>query len=318
GEAFRTGTHKAIIFHWLIREGHKDEKTRVYGLTRSWSKQGSAVNCIIAALVVISTRDYRWVFLFTLIPYFANLINILLYPKYLDGERKEGQRKRVGKTMASGLSLAFKKRGLRDLILENVCFEGFFAVTKNFLQPTLKAIAISMPVLLAWSGEVRTAVLVAVVYMILNQFSSIASRQSHKAVAAAGDETRLARVLLFGGCSLYLLMGAGFVFGIGAVSVAGFVLLALAFNIWKPVFVSRFHDQANEDSAATTLSIANQGKTLSVAVLAPLLGYAVDRGIDHGGSIELNALWPVAAAGCAATVLGLLINLTGRKAQHRC
>lgn len=315
GEAFRTGTHKAIIFHWLTREGRKDEKARVYGLTRSWSKQGSAINCIIAAVVVISTGNYRWVFLATLIPYFANLINISLYPKYLDGEREAGQRKRVSKTLANGLTLAFNKRKLRDLILENVCFEGFFAVTKDFLQPTIKAIAISMPVLLAWSGEVRTAMLVAIVYMILNQFSSIASRQSHKAVAVAGGEVRLAGVLWFGVCVLYLLMGAGFVLGIGTVSVAGFVLLALAFNIWKPVFVSRFHDQADQHSAATTLSIANQGKTLSVAVLAPLLGCAVDCAAGQGGSesIDLNALWPVAVAGGVAAVLGLLINLRGRE-----
>jgi MFS family permease len=315
GEAFRTGTHKAIIFHWLTREGRKDEKARVYGLTRSWSKQGSAINCIIAAVVVISTGDYRWVFLLTLAPYLVNLINIWHYPKYLDGEMAGKQKQRLSETLANGLSLAFKKRELRNLIMENLCFEGCFAVTKDFLQPTLKAIAISMPVLLAWSGEVRTAILVAVVYMILNQFSSIASRQSHKAVVAAGNEARLARLLWFVGFGLYLLMGVGFVLGIGAVSVAAFVFLALAFNIWKPVLVSRFYDQADQDSAATTLSIANQGKTLSVAILAPLLGYAVDWAAKRGGtgSIQLNALWPVAAAGCVAAIFGLVMNMRGSR-----
>ena len=43
GEAFRTGTHKAMIFTWLSLEGRADERTRVYGYTRSWSKYGSAL-----------------------------------------------------------------------------------------------------------------------------------------------------------------------------------------------------------------------------------------------------------------------------------
>ena len=37
GEAFRTGTHKAMIFEWLRQQGRTSEKTKVYGHTRSWS-----------------------------------------------------------------------------------------------------------------------------------------------------------------------------------------------------------------------------------------------------------------------------------------
>ena len=40
GEAFRTGTHKAIIFDGLEQEGRSSEKTSVCGYTRSWSKLG--------------------------------------------------------------------------------------------------------------------------------------------------------------------------------------------------------------------------------------------------------------------------------------
>ena len=35
GDAFRTGTHKAMIFTWLRTENRLDEKTRIYGFTRS-------------------------------------------------------------------------------------------------------------------------------------------------------------------------------------------------------------------------------------------------------------------------------------------
>ena len=43
GEVFRTGTHKAMIFEWLRREGRESEKVRIYGFTRSWSKIGAAL-----------------------------------------------------------------------------------------------------------------------------------------------------------------------------------------------------------------------------------------------------------------------------------
>ena len=46
GEAFRTGTHKAMIFEWLRLENRTTEKTKVYGYTRSWSKIGSAVSVV--------------------------------------------------------------------------------------------------------------------------------------------------------------------------------------------------------------------------------------------------------------------------------
>jgi MFS family permease len=43
GEAFRTGTHKAMIFEWLRTQNRANEKMKVYGYTRSWAKIGSAV-----------------------------------------------------------------------------------------------------------------------------------------------------------------------------------------------------------------------------------------------------------------------------------
>ena len=52
GEAFRTGTHKAMIFDWLTRQNRAHEKTKVYGLTRSWSKLGSAASTIVAMSLV--------------------------------------------------------------------------------------------------------------------------------------------------------------------------------------------------------------------------------------------------------------------------
>ncbi len=76
GDTFRSGTHKAMIYEYLKIKGMYDLKVEYYGATRSFSQLGSAFNAILSALVVIFTKDYRKVFLFALIPYTLNLINL--------------------------------------------------------------------------------------------------------------------------------------------------------------------------------------------------------------------------------------------------
>ena len=83
-------------------------------------------------------------------------------------------------------------------------------------------------------------------------------------------------------------------------------------NIWKPIFVSRFYDLANKKTAATTLSISNQSKTLSVAVLAPLQGWVVDKIASTGSPIQI--LWPVAAVGIVFSILGIIVHHMPSKA----
>jgi MFS family permease len=55
GEAFRTGTHKALILEYLKIQGISNLKVAYYGLTRSASQFGSAINALIAAGLVFYT-----------------------------------------------------------------------------------------------------------------------------------------------------------------------------------------------------------------------------------------------------------------------
>jgi MFS family permease len=77
GDAFRTGTHKAMIFTWLRIQGRSHERTQIYGYTRSWSKIGSAVSAIAAAAFVLVADSYTLIFFFAVIPYSLNLVNFL-------------------------------------------------------------------------------------------------------------------------------------------------------------------------------------------------------------------------------------------------
>ena len=82
-DAFRDGTHKALIYAWLRQQGREDERTKVYGYTRSWSKVGSALSSLIAAALVLGTGSFASVFLLSVIPAALNLVKA-----FADGRQK--------------------------------------------------------------------------------------------------------------------------------------------------------------------------------------------------------------------------------------
>jgi len=310
GQAFRTGTHKAIIFDWLNRQGRSSEKTHVYGLTRSWSKLGSAVCVIIAAVIVFYTEDYRALFLYSLIPYVLNVLNFMTYSSYLDGPRSgHGQVSSVARTLLTALVESFRRRRMRRLLIESMGFEGLYNSAKDYIQPIIKAAALAAPVLLTLDDRRRTAVLVGAVYFLLHVLSSAASRRSGTLSKRAGGDKRAARMLWLGDLLGFVILAGGAIANVPAVMIGAFVLLAVLQNFWRPILVSRFASLSDPSRTATLLSIESQAKSLFIAVIAPLLGWSVDMiaAATRGGPAFM-ASWrflPIAAIGVAIP-LGML------------
>jgi hypothetical protein len=328
GDAFRTGTHKAMIFTWLRIQGRLEERTRVYGYTRSWSKLGSAVSVILAAVFVFTSKSYVYVFYFSCIPYVFAIVNFLGYPRELDGELDADTS--LGKVLAhlrDAFSYSFARPLLRRIIFESMGFGGVFKAAKDYLQPVLKAAAVVYVAAAAvklgllpagQEGEAATtglaepqqaALLVGPVYFVLYLLSALASRKAHRLVERCGDEDRTAR-LLWG---MYLLAFAGVAvaawYDVHAGMIAGFVLLYILQNFWRPVLICRVDRHSPEAHRATVLSIESQAKSISTMIVAPALGLAVDLVREHalGGSF-----WPVGAVG---TVIALAFFVTSRRGR---
>jgi len=305
GEAFRTGTHKAMIFTWLRIEGRLDEKTKVYGYTRSWSKIGSAVSTILAVAFVLLTNNYTYVFFFAIIPYIAGLINFMTYPKELEGQPDENVGIRdVTAHLWECIRTALIVRRLRRLIVESMSFEGVYKAVEDYLQPIVKNMALLLPVFIAWGETRRSAVMIGVVYVILYLASAYASRNAHRLTSSAGGEEGGSRLLWKVVFILYLALIPLLFFGYYYIAVIGFIALALIQNFWRPILISRFDAFASETKGATMLSIESQAKSVSTMIIAPILGVAVDfaRGQSLGGEF-----WPVATI---AAVIALIILLT--------
>lgn len=309
GEAFRTGTHKAMIFTWLRLQGRLDEKTKVYGYTRSWSKIGSAVSTVIAVAIVWYTQDYAWVFLLAIVPYVLGLVNFAAYPKELEGQPESHVGPRdVFVLLWKCVCDSVKVRGLRRLVVESMSFEGVYKAVENYLQPIVKNMALLVPAL-AWLGETRrSALLIGLVYVALYLGSAYASRNAHRLASRSGGEEQGSRVLWKVVFATYAILVPLLYFGLYQAAVVAFVLLSMVQNLWQPVLVSRFDVYAGETEGATVLSIESQARAISTMVVAPVFGMAVDFVRANGPGAEF---WPVALIAAAIAMVMLLTPLKG-------
>lgn len=310
GEAFRTGTHKAMIFAWLKSQGREDERTAIYGKTRSWSKLGSALSVVIATVFVVVSDRYTPVFFLSVVPYLIGIINFLGYPKELDGDlalTTSRKQKALGKHLAEGFRDAFRTPYLRRLLLESMSFEGLFRASKDYLQPVLLGASIPLVALLAFGDELgepqRAALLIGPVYFALYLLSAAASRNAHRVASRARGEERAARWLWALSLVVYGAMVPAMFYGLHWLIIGGFIALYSLQNLFRPILISRIDAHCRERQGATILSIENQCKSGSTMILAPLLGLSIDvvKQEDLGGEF-----WPIGALGFTFALLFIL------------
>jgi len=312
GDAFRTGTHKAMIFTWLRLQNRLNEKTRVYGYTRSWSKLGSAFSVIIATLFVIFTESYSSVFYLSIVPYVLGLVNFMYYPVELEGQvRKEAALRDVLDNLRTTLRTSMRVRHLRRLIAESMAFEGVFNAAKDYLQPVIKSMALALPLFVYMENTRRSTIIVGMVYFALHLLSAWASRKSHIITQWTGGEEQGASFIWKGVLFVYLVLAVVLYLKWYYVAIAGFVVLYVMQNFWRPILISRFDEYATETCGATVLSIESQAKSISTIIVAPFLGIAVDFVTTHGFGGEF---WPVGAVGAAiAFIILATVNLHRRQ-----
>jgi hypothetical protein len=310
-DSFRDGTHKALIYAWLRQNGRENERTKVYGYTRSWSKMGSALSSLIAAALVVLTGNFSTIFLFSAIPAALNLVNLATYPAALDeGIPCGGGLRATWRHLVAAFREVAGKPALRRLVADSVAVEGSYTVVKDYLQVVVQAFAVAMPVQLAMNGDQRTAVLGGVAYAVLHVLSSRASREAHRfEVYCGGTELAVTRLYQFSAIGMIVLAGA-LVGGLGWLAVGVFIALGILQNTWRPIHIGRFDRDGEEQRAATLLSIESQASSLAAAIWAPLIGWLIDH-LKAGATISpVTALWPVALAG-----LPLLVGVLRRKTQ---
>ena len=322
GEAFRTGTHKAMILDWLRLQGREGEKTKTYGYTRSWSKAGSALSVVIAAGLVFHTGQYSTIFWYSIIPYALGIVNFLGYPAELDGRPESAPSlKSMATHLWKGFRQSFVDRRLRRVLLESMGFESTYKVAQDYLQPILKQMAIALPFLSALPAladldtRERTAIVVGVIYLALQLAGVFASRKAHAFARFFGGETRAARRLWLGMAAIFVPIAIALWYGQFWIAALGFVALALVQNFWRPITITRVDNETDAKMGATMFSIESQTKAAGTMVLAPIVGFGVDQ---LAKAPDSPALWFVGAIGLLIALVGALTpTMTPSAAEAR-
>lgn len=280
GDALRTGTHKALILEYLKINNLSDLKVAYYGLTRSASQLGSALNALIAAGLVFYSGSYRIMFLASTIPYALDLINLASYPKELDGEITPVQGKDIWirfKSTSSGFLQTIKDRSAVKIILNSASLTAVYKSTKDYLQPMVSGFALSIMLFPTMEETRREALLIGVVYFVIYLLTSYASRRAYYLSSRFKTLSQAVNITYLFGIGLMVLAGLMTTINLEVIAVICFVGMFILNNIRRPVNVGMISDRISSRVMASGLSTETLLTTIFSAIFAPLLGYLVDQ-----------------------------------------
>ncbi len=289
GEAFRSGTHKALILEYLKINSISDLKVAYYGMTRSASQMGSAFNALIAAGLVFYTGNYRIMFLAAALPYALDLVNLASYPAELDGkifpESKKAVGDRVKETLAVFWGVFRNEKQLRSL-LNSASYSGVFKISKDYLQPVLAAWVLSATIFPGLEATRREAVIIGLVYFAIYLMTSFASRRAYTISNRFSSLIKAVNITYLAGIGLLLAAGILTYLELETLAVLCFLGMFLINNIRRPINVGVISDRISSRVMASGLSAESQLTTIFTALFAPVLGYLVDRfGLGNGLSM---------------------------------
>ncbi len=276
GDAFRSGTHKAMIMDYLKLKQWYSQKINYYGHTRACSQKGSAISSLVAGLIVFYYGSYYNIFLFSIIPYLLNLILILSYPKELNQTTNESEQKthlKMGDTFKTLLKIVKQPNVLR-ILNSSAMYTAYQKSVKDYIQPLMLNVVILIPILTSYESEKKNGLLIGIIYFILYLITSRSSQLASKV-----SNFRKNRIT-------YLTLVVGFIFGIltgmfyfkelWLFSLIAFVGIYSIESIRKPILTGVLADNVPNEILASAISVQSLWRTIITAVLALSLGLIAD------------------------------------------
>ena len=301
GDAIRSGINKAMIVDYLVRTNQKKLKVEYYGHTRGWSQLGSAISSLAGGILVFFNNNLDVIFLFSIIPYLIDFVNVLTYPKFLDEIKQEHLSiieniKLITKTFFVSL----KDKNLLKTLINASIYSGYYKSIKDFIQPFLKTLIIGLPVLMFLSNDQKLSLALGLVYFIIFIINSLVSRNAGRITAYFKTPHNSLNASLFIGSLLGILSGILMKFYTSIFAIAIFILILLIESVRKPASVAVITDQSSNKVHAGILSVASQLGSVFTAVFVLVIGYLSDLyGVGIG----------VGAAGILLGVISLFIKI---------
>jgi MFS family permease len=156
GEAFRSGSHKAMMMQWLDRQGLAGQKSWLYSRTRSFSLLGSSLSASAAVALALTASADRMLFLYSAAPYALDMAVVASYPAYFN--HSHDKKKNKATTVAAvappppqqparccaswaadvrALRVALRDGQTRRVLLSSAANDATFKTLKHYIQPLI-------------------------------------------------------------------------------------------------------------------------------------------------------------------------------------
>lgn len=280
GDAFRSGTHKSMIFEYLRIKGWEDQKVEYYGHTRAASQAGSAISSVIAAVIVFLSKNYQLVFVFSVIPYILDFFLIISYPSALENSDQEKQSDGIFSSFKQTFHdfiISFRNLNILKRIFLLSSFSGFYKSAKDYLQALINSGVVLIPFLNSMEKEQKTSILVGITYFFIYVMNSLASKNSAKIL----DSSRNSRKALF--LTLVIGFGAGLISGLlymtsqPLLAILPFLIIFIIENLRKPIGVAYVSESIDKNILASSLSAESQLSSIIGGIYAIVIGFLADK-----------------------------------------
>ncbi|GAU76923.1 MFS transporter [Fusibacter sp. 3D3] len=273
GEAFRSGTHKAMIFSYLEQKNWFEYKTFVYGRTRSFSLIGGALSSILSILFYLYTGNLKTLFAISILPYVLDFMLIASYPNSLNERHKVTfSLLDFAKENKRQLERFFKSKKLIILTLNSASLDAIFKSVGDYIQPILQLLIIAT----FKATDTTLVIYLGIVYAVMGLSSAVGSRNVYKLLERYSKVHLLDhfyKMMIF----LFLGIALSTYFELQIILVLLFVISNILIDSRRPVFVDLIGDHLEKDQRATVLSIESQLKSFIVICVAPLSGAIADQ-----------------------------------------
>ena len=276
GDAFRSGTHKAMIMSFLDHNDITATKTKVYGQTRAMSLIGSMVMSLVAIVFVIYLPEIKYLFLVSIIPYLLDMLLIASYPSYLNEKRETSfSLKGFLKQNVESIKYTFKDKKVRRLVFDEALYQAGYKSIKDYVQPVIIALSVTagFVAFTNFSEEENLKIYIGIIYAIIYLISSLASRYSYK-VAKKVNHFNLANIMWL--LSAVVAIVLSFYLDNLFIIFASFVFIYVFINLRKPVMIEEIGNASDKTKRASVLSIEAQLSSLLLVVFAPIIGALAD------------------------------------------
>ncbi len=271
-DALRSGTHKGMIMKYLELNKQSAQKITYYGHTRACSQRGSALSALIAGIIVYFSGNYEKIFLISIIPYLLNIFLIWSYPDELDFSDKKKLKKL--KSNISALWQALKNPKVFRIVHSSAVFTAYQKATKDYIQPVMKNLALTLPILTGVYIGKKTGLFIGIFYTLLYLLTATASKY---AGVLSNKFNKLSYQTLIIGFFAGIAGGYFFSSQLWLPALIAFSGIYVLQSLRKPILTGNLADKVPNKILTSVLSAESLYRTLLTSIIALLLGYFADR-----------------------------------------